>query len=335
MKALKWIVYIVVGLITALLVLAFFLPDKKVFKNTITINSYPRPVYGMVNNLKNWDKWSPFKESDPSMISEYSGPESGVGSHQTWKGDKSGKGSITITESIFEKKVVYDLSMMEGSKDTTLFILERTPEGTKTTWETRISQAGYPIGRLMWLIAGGMMDKTFNKGLENLKKVVENLPPTCKSGEVVETTEPAKIYLTITDTLNTESITKFFTESYGKIGTLMKGSVGVKMVGAPSAFYNGDPSNPVWIVTAAIPVNIAPKKLSQGVSILKVPSQKMVSIVHFGDYSTSSDSYYKLDDYIKSKGYEIIGNPLEEYITDPMNVTDPMKIETKISFPIK
>jgi effector-binding domain-containing protein len=61
----------------------------------------------------------------------------------------------------------------------------------------------------------------------------------------------------------------------------------------------------------------------------------MVSCIHYGDYSTSSDTYYKLDDYIKEKKYQIIGNPLEEYITDPMNVKEPMQIETKISFPVK
>ncbi|NVO12239.1 MAG: SRPBCC family protein [Bacteroidales bacterium] len=335
MKILKWFLYIVLGLVTLLLVIAAFLPNKKVLKNSIVVNSYPRPIFGLVNSLKNWEKWSPFSEEDPSMVSEYSGSEYGVGSHQSWKSKKSGNGSMTILESVFEKKVVYDLDLDYGGKDSTLFILERVPEGTKITWETRISKAGYPMGRLMWLVAEGMMNKTFNKGLENLKKVVENLPPTCKSGDVMESIEPAKIYLTITDTLTTESIASFFGKAYGKIGGVMKTSPGVKMIGAPAAFYNGDPSNPTWIVTAAIPVNIEPKKLSQGISVLRTPEQKTVWIVHFGDYSTSSDSYYKLEDYIKNKGYQITGGSLEEYMTDPMVVGDPMKIETKISFPVK
>lgn len=335
MKALKWILYIVVGIITALLVIALFLPDKKVMSNSIVVNAYPRPIYGMVNSLKNWEKWSPFNEEDPAMVSEYSGPEFGVGAHQSWKSKKSGNGNMTIIGSIFEKKVICELDLNYGSKDSTLFILERVPEGTKVTWETRVVKAGYPLGRLMWLIAGGMMDKTFNKGLENLKKVVEALPPVCKSGDVAESNEPAKIFLTITDTLTTESISKFFETAYGKIGSFMKGSPGVKMIGAPAAFYNGDPSNPTWIVTAAIPVNIEPKKLSQGISVFKTPEQKVVSAIHYGDYSTSSDTYYKIDDYIKSKGLQAIGAPLEEYITDPMNAKEPMQIETKISFPVK
>ncbi len=329
------ILYIVIGIVTSLLVFAFFLPDKKVLSNSIIINSYPRPIYGMVNSLKSWEKWSPFSEMDPAMVSEYSGPEFGVGSHQAWKSEKNGNGSMTILESIFEKKVVLNLDLDYGGKDSTLFILERVPEGTKVTWETRITKAGYPMGRLMWVAMGGMMNKTFYQGLEKLKKVVENLPPVCKSGDVMESNEPEKIYLTITDTLTTENIAQFFGAAYGKIGALMKTNQGVKMVGAPAAFYNGDPSNPVWIVTAAIPVNMEPKKLTQGISVLKTPALKMVSVVHYGDYSTSSDSYYKLEDYMKSKKYEVIGNPLEEYITDPMNVKDPMMIETKISFPVK
>jgi len=335
MKALKMILYVVVGIITSLMVFAVFLPDKKVFTNSIVIKSYPRPIYGMVNSMKNWVKWSPFQEADTAMINEYSGPDFGVGSQQKWTSKKNGNGSIKIIESVFEKKVVYDLSMMEGSSDSTLFILERVPEGTKVTWETRIAKAGYPVGRLMWVAFGSMMHKTFDKGLANLKKVVENLPTVCKSGDVMESNEPEKIYLTITDTLTTENIAQFFGSAYGKIGALMKTSKGVKMIGAPAAFYNGDPSNPVWIVTAAISVNIEPKKLSDGISVLKTPAQKMVSCIHYGDYSTSSDTYYKLEDYINEKKYQIIGNPLEEYITDPMNAKDPMQIQTKISFPVK
>lgn len=335
MKALKMILYVVIGIITALLVFAVFLPDKKVFSNSIVINSYPRPIFGMVNSLKNWEKWSPFQEADTAMINDYSGPEFGVGAKNNWKSKANGNGSIAIIESIFEKKVVYDLSMMEGSSDSTLFILERVPEGTKVTWETRIAKAGYPVGRLMWLAFGSMMNKTFDKGLANLKNVVENSAPVCKSGDVMESDEPAKIYLTIVDTLTTETIAQFFGEAYGKIDALIKVSPGVKMTGAPAAFYNGDPSNPVWIVTAAIPVNMEPKKLSAGISIHKTPAQKIVTCVHYGDYSTSSDTYYKLEDYINEKKYEIIGDPLEEYITDPMDVKDPMQIETKISFPVK
>jgi len=335
MKALKMILYVVVGIITALLVFAVFLPDKKVFTNSIVINSYPRPIYGMVNSAKNWEKWSPFQEADTAMVNNYSGPDFGVGSQQKWTSKKNGNGSIKIIESVFEKKVVYDLSMMEGSTDSTLFILERVPEGTKVTWETRIAKAGYPVGRLMWVAFGSMMHNTFDKGLANLKKVVESLPADCKVGDVMEIEEPAKIYLTITDTLTTESIASFFGSAYGKLFSFINGSRGLKVDGIPAAFYNGDPSNPIWIVDAAIPVNAEPKKLTDGIGLLKIPAQKWVSVVHLGDYSTSSDSYYKLEDYINSKGLQIIGSPREEYINDPETVKDPMKVETKISFPVK
>jgi effector-binding domain-containing protein len=335
MKFLKWILYVVLGILALIFVIAAFLPGKKVLSTSIVINTFPRPIYGIVNNLKSSEQWSPFREADPKMISEFSGPESGVGAKQIWKSKANGDGSQTIIESVFEKKVVLSLDLGYGGKDSTLFILERVPEGTKVTWETRISKANYPFGRVMWLLVEGMMNKTFNHGLENLKKVVESLPPDCKSSEITESLEPAKVYYTITDTLTTESIAPFFGKAYGRIGKLIAENRGIRMSGAPAAFYNGDPSNPVWIVTAAIPLNDEPKKVSNGISILKTPEQKVVSVIHFGDYSTSSDSYYKLDDYIKAKGLQIVGNPLEEYLTDPMVVGDPMKIETRISFPVK
>lgn len=335
MKILKWILYVVLSIVALLLIVAAFLPNKRTLSSSIVINSYPRQIYNLINSPKNWEKWSPFQEADPNMVNKYSGPEVGVGAHQDWDSKTNGKGNMTIVESVFEKKVVYSLSLMEGSFDTTLFVLERLPEGTKVTWETRICNAGYPIGRLMWMVFGNVMTKTFDKGLVNLKKVVENLPPDCKTSDVTEEISAPRIFLTISGTITTSSISTFLGEAYGKIGEVMKLNNNIKMVGAPAAFYNGDPSLPNWTVIASIPVNAEPKKLDNGVQVLKTSEQKMVTITHFGDYGTTSDSYYKLEDYINMKNLQIVGNPIEEYITDPMTVNDPMKIESKISFPVK
>ena len=222
MKILKWFIYIVLGIIALLLIIAIFLPNKRTLTSSIVINSYPRPIFNLVNSPKNWEKWSPFQEADPKMVNKYSGPEFGVGAHQDWESETNGKGNITIVESVYEKKVVYNLSLMKGSKDTTLFVLERVSEGTNVTWETKICNAGYPLGRLMWMVFGGTMNKFFDKGLANLKKIVENSPPDCKTSDVTEEVSSPRIFLTISSTVTTSSIATFLGEAYGKIGAVIK-----------------------------------------------------------------------------------------------------------------
>jgi hypothetical protein len=213
-------------------------------------------------------------------------------------------------------------------------MMERVPEGTKVTWATKIVKTGYPMGRLMWVFFGGMMEKTFMRGLDRLKIYIEVMPADCKTSEVTELLVPAKSYIALTDTIATAEIGDFLGKAYGIIGQYI-GSKRLTMAGLPIAIYNGDPWQPTWIVTAGMPVAKAPQKLENGLTIITTTEQKAVCATHFGSYESSGDTYYKLEDYMKEKGLTVVGSPWEEYVNDPSTVADPLQIETKIYFPVK
>jgi effector-binding domain-containing protein len=332
MKILKWLLIVVLAIVALVLIIAAFVPRDRMFTNSIEIESSPRLIFAQVNSLQNWDNWSPFLEDDPEMTSVYSGPNFGVGNRQEWKSKKSGDGALEIVESINENKVVFALDFGMGELYQTWFILDRTPDFVNVTWVSKMDNLSYPMGRLMMTLFKVRMEKTFQRGLDNLKKYVEGLPADCISGEVEVVNVPARTVLAITSNVTNDQIMEFLQQSFGTIMGIIEANR-LKATGAPITIYKGDETTVEWGATAAIPVNRAPAKLPEGIAKLDLPATKAVSVLHIGSYQTASDSYYKVLDYIMANGMEITGDSWEEYLTTP-DVEDPMQIQTKIYFPV-
>ena len=67
MKTLKKIGIIIGILVILLLVIGVFLPAEFGMQRQIVIQAPINSVFEEVNDLKNWEKWSPFAAPDPSM----------------------------------------------------------------------------------------------------------------------------------------------------------------------------------------------------------------------------------------------------------------------------
>jgi effector-binding domain-containing protein len=334
MKILKWIIIVVLILVAFLLVIAAFIPSEQTISQSIEIEKSPRLIFNQINSLKNWESWSPFQEADSNMTSEYFGPEVGVGNRQVWKSPINGDGSMEIVKSVNENEVLFDLDLGMGTIYPTWFTLERNPQSVNVTWSVTMKNIGYPIWRLMMPLFKGQMEKSFLKGLQNLKKMVEEMPPDCISGEVQEVDIPARLMLSVSGKATTEELGAFLGQSYGAMMGVIQASK-LKVTGAPLAFYQGDETTVEWGITAALVVDKIPAKIPEGILKLEMPQTKAVCIVHSGAYHTTSDSYRKILDYIGTNEIEITGDCWEEYLTDPEGVQDPMQIQTRICFPVK
>ena len=65
-----------------------------------TIRADPARVHALVDDFHRWTSWSPWEELDPALRRTYSGPDSGVGAHYAWAGNRrAGRGSMVITSS--------------------------------------------------------------------------------------------------------------------------------------------------------------------------------------------------------------------------------------------
>jgi len=95
---------IIAGIAVAIvifLIVAAMQPKDTQFSRSATMNAAPAAVFAEVNDLHQWEAWSPWAKIDPNAKMTYEGPESGVGAIARWSSESNdvGVGSMIIEES--------------------------------------------------------------------------------------------------------------------------------------------------------------------------------------------------------------------------------------------
>ena len=177
MKIAKNIFY-ALGLILAIaLVGIYFLPDSYTVTESIEINRPEKSVYYLVSDYNNWKDWSPWAEMEPNASFTVTGEPGKPGHKLSWKGEKLGKGSLSIrmaaSNGFLNSDLVFEDPFEATAKDNWNF----DEKGNKTvvTW-TSTGGLSFPIGRLYGLTMDETLSKQQKHGLEKLKKLCEALP---------------------------------------------------------------------------------------------------------------------------------------------------------------
>jgi hypothetical protein len=167
------------GLAAAILLLVGFIatrPDAFTVQRSATLPVPADAAFAVVNDLHQWEGWSPWAKMDPQQKTTYSGAESGVGAVSAWTGnDQVGEGRMTIEESKPNELVRIKLEFIKpfAATNTTTFAFKPTEGGTEVTWA--MSGTHNFISKAMCLVMD--MDKMvggdFEKGLASMKTVAE------------------------------------------------------------------------------------------------------------------------------------------------------------------
>lgn len=143
-----------------------------------TIPAAPDALFGVVNDLREWRRWSPWEGIDPNLKRTYDGPPAGVGATYSWAGNsKAGEGRMTVTESRPSELVGMRLEFVRPFKavNAVEFTFKTEGDGTVVTWSMsgKNNFAGKAFGMLMNLdkMCGG----DFEKGLAQMKSAVLSL----------------------------------------------------------------------------------------------------------------------------------------------------------------
>lgn len=140
-----------------------------------TIDADPARVHALVIDFHEWRAWSPWEDLDPDLQRTYSGPDSGVGAHYAWSGNrKAGEGSMVITSATpLEVDVKLDFLKPFSATNQVQFILTPIDGGTKVEWRMEGEQKGFwgLVGRFMNM--DKLVGKDFERGLAQLKAAAE------------------------------------------------------------------------------------------------------------------------------------------------------------------
>lgn len=338
MKILKYILIGIAVIIVVLLIVSAFMPAKMTATRSIVINASASVVFGEVNDLGRFDKWSPWKVLDPEMEQKVSDNSVGVGAWTSWKGPQSGSGKMTIVESRPNEYIRLSLDFDEegGELSYSDWNFKDSAGATLTSW----GFDGEPMPfyfRLVMAMYKGMIEKQYDNGLRNLKELVEAKPKeaTGATYEIHEMDMPERVYIAKRDSLTFDKISEFYLNNLPAIFEAV-GKAKLQPAGAPSGlFFKWDEANNSTLMAAAIAVMGDAKTSLKGYETIVVPAGKNLHIAYMGSYEKSGEAHAAMDSYMKEKNLEQINPVIEEYITDPMNEPDTSKWLTNIYYPVK
>lgn len=171
------IIYIILGIVALLLIIALFVSKELDYEKSISIGASKDLVWQNVSSLTAMDAWSPWNEKDPNMKRTLTGTDAEVGAKQAWESEIKdvGVGSQTIVNidkpNLFETK----LDFIKPFKSTAdgYVKLEEDENKIIATWGFK-STMTYPMNLMkLFMNFEKSMDIEFGNGLSKLKQICE------------------------------------------------------------------------------------------------------------------------------------------------------------------
>jgi hypothetical protein len=149
------------------------------------MNAPAEAIFGQVNNFHKWETWSPWAKMDPNAKNTFEGPASGRGATFGWSGSSKtvGEGSMTIVESRPSELVRIKLDFVRPFKGTNDVEFTFKPAGRRTDVTWSMSGKNNFMAKVIGLFMDceKMVSEQYDKGLANIKEIVEREPAMARS----------------------------------------------------------------------------------------------------------------------------------------------------------
>jgi effector-binding domain-containing protein len=340
MKALKILLFVVLGLVGLVLILGLVAPKEVSADRSIVIDAPQEAVFNTVNDFKSWESWSPWKAKDESMEITYGDQTVGEGASYSWVSDASGNGKMKMVESEAPERIRTEIEFDgQGTAYGSWDFEAAENGGTKATWGFN-SRFPFPFNAmLLFQDIGAAVGNDFEAGLALLKDKVEKESSKLADGQKIDGFDikvvelPMHHFLAIQETIKMDKISEHYQENLPKVHKAAMDNK-LEMAGMPCGlFYTWDEEKGETKVAQAVPIKSSAKV--DGFKTLEVPESKALLIEYYGDYSGSAAAHGAMEKYIQQTGVEATVPAIEEYVTDPSTEPDPQKWLTRIYYPIK
>ena len=169
------IAFIAAVAVVLLLLFAATRPGTFAVQRSTRIHAAPERLFGMINDMHQFNNWNPYNKKDPAMQGSYRGPAAGPGAAFDFSGNKNaGTGSLEIVESE-PRKVTMRLDMKKPLEGHNMveFRLVRHGNETEVTWA--MHGASPFIAKLagIFMNMDHMIGRDFEAGLASLKAQAE------------------------------------------------------------------------------------------------------------------------------------------------------------------
>ncbi|HEY9564313.1 MAG TPA: SRPBCC family protein [Nocardioides sp.] len=142
---------------------------------SVNVVADPQQIHRLIDDFREWQRWSPWEGVDPSMKRDYSGAKTGQGARYAWVGNRrAGAGSMEITASTPDRiDVALAFQKPFRATNQVRFDLKPVASGTEVTWTMEGNQR-FPMSLFArFFPMDKMIGKDFEKGLAQLKQAAE------------------------------------------------------------------------------------------------------------------------------------------------------------------
>lgn len=334
MKALKFIIYLLLGIAALIAGLGLFAKDTYHIERSIEIDAPDSLVYDQLRLYENFKEWSPWTKLDTTAKITLTGTDGTAGFSFAWDGNEDvGVGKQTL-KNVSPNRLDYQLDLEKPFKSSfpVYFTLSGNKEKCKVTW---VLDPKLPFPINVWAMFTDMdkaMGNDYGRGLGYLKRRCEGMAHKKYHGyEVAEEDLPEATYIGVRATLKMTEMDSFYQEHLPKIMNLID-SLKMEAIGAPTGLYwTWDKEAGETDMAVAIPVKKA-GKLPKGFQAFATAVGKALIIDYLGDYSELEEAHLGMDDYMESNKLRSIPPVLEWYLSDPAAEPDTAKWLTKVVY---
>lgn len=152
------------------------LNDEFSVSRSIVVDTRAKDVFPLVNDFEEWKHWNPFTKQDSNMDIKIEGKKKGKGAVYKWTSEKSGVGTMRISEVEPNKRIKIDLEFEEPIKNSGFaeFTFKEENDKTKVTWYSKFkSPYVFKVIRSVPKGMDLMMGAAFDDGLTSLKSKAE------------------------------------------------------------------------------------------------------------------------------------------------------------------
>lgn len=323
---------LILVVVAGILIIGAIQPTDIVVHRSTVINASKEATFEQIVNFKNWPRWSPWVEMEPTVVITYSGTDGQQGSAYHWEGNKTGSGDM-INNSIEGTKMNYQLNFIKPFKSSAagFFDVKDTAGMSKVTWSIT-THTPFPMNAMhMFMDMDKMLGGDFEKGLSNMKRYIEaNNAPPAPPVAIKEVDFAAHTYAGIRSTVSMMDMDKVWKEN----GPMLGKELGAKISGPSTGlYYTWDTVNKNTDMAVAFPVADTTKKV-KGMTYMQVPQSKALMATMNGGYSGEMVVHKQISKRLAETGKQM-AMVVEEYVNGPAQGMDSTKWVTNIYYIIK
>ncbi len=337
MNLLKRISLVFLISILILVIISLFLPSTFYLEREVVIDADKGQVFNQVDELKNWENWSPWSYKDPLIYinnDSFSDPSFGEGASFIWvsEHDGVGSGSMEILKSIKDEYIRNNVDFGMGDV-VSEWNFKDVEGGVEVVWNIEIDFGFNPFSKFFGLFLEEQVGVDYELGLNRLKVFCEELPRIHKVEVAESLLEGDLWFLSIRDTVTQMEMNNVHGKSYSEINQYMNEFDIVTDLPLMVIYHYW--SDDKVDIEVGVPITDTTIVGSNRVKLNRIRRTNTVFATHYGPYDRLPETYFGINEYMRKNKVVVTGPPWESYVTDPASEPNPEKWKTVIYFPIE